>query len=140
MSFELLSDIADIKMKVSGKTLQELFKDALRGVAFYLKPEVLKSKKKNLLKEKQKIKVQAADINSLLIEFLSKILAQADIASTVFIDVSFGIFGENFLEGEMAGVKVDSFAQEIKAISYERVDINKSSTSGLYETILVFDI
>ena len=76
----------------------------------------------------------------MLIEFLSKILAQADIASTVFIDVSFGIFGENFLDGEMAGVKVDSFAQEIKAISYERVDIKKSLTSGLYETILVFDI
>lgn len=138
MPFELFSDRADVKMKVSGKTLQGLFKDALRGVAFYLKPETLKLKRKDL-KEKQKIKIQAADINSLLVEFLSKIIAQADIVNTVFVDMSLENFGENFLEGELAGVKVDALEQDIKAVSYEEVDIKKSPTSGRYETILVLD-
>lgn len=139
MPFKLISQDLGIKIIVSGKTLQGLFKDALKSVVFCLKPEVLRLKKKDL-QEKQKIKIQAADINSLLIEFLSKVIARADIASTVFVDISFASFGENFLEGETVGVKVSGFKQEIKAVSYEEVDIKKSPESGLYETILVFDI
>ena len=139
MSFKLISQDLGIKMIVSGKTLQELFRAALKSIAFCLKPEVLKLKKKDF-KERQKMKIEAADINSLLVEFLSKILAQAEITGTVFVDISFKIFGENFLEGEIAGVKMDDFEQEIKDVSYEEVDIKRSPTSGLYETVLVFDI
>lgn len=139
MPFKLISQDLDIKLIVSGKTLQDLFKSALRSVVFCLKPEILKLHKKNL-QEKQKIKIEAADINSLLIEFLSKILVQVDVGSTVFADISFAVFGENFLEGEMAGVKADDFKQEIKAVSYEEIDIKRSPISGLYETVLVFDV
>ncbi len=139
MSFELLSDITDLKMKVSGKTLQDLFRAALKSVVFYLKPEVLQLKKGEG-KLNQKIKIQTADINSLLAEFLSAVIAQTDIHSAVFTQVSFKKFGENFLEGEITGVKVSDFAKDIKAVSYTEVDIKRSPTSGRYETILVFDI
>lgn len=139
MPFELLSDIADLKMKVSGKTLQELFKDALQGVAFYLKPEVFKLKKKEF-KEKQKIKTAAADINTLLVEFLSQIIAQTDIKNMIFMQVTFAKFGENFLEGEIVGVKVDGLDKEIKAVSYNEVDIKKNPQTSFYDTTLIFDV
>lgn len=139
MPFELLADIADIKMRVSGKTLQELFKDALRGVAFYLKPETLKLKRKGE-KLSQTIKIRAADINTLLVGFLSEVVAQTDIKNMIFTQITFAKFGENFLEGEIVGVKVDDLAKEIKAVSYNEVDIKKNPQKGLYEAILVFDI
>lgn len=137
--FEILPHTADMRMRAWGKTLEELFRNALRGMASCLKAEVLELPKKEF-KEQKEIKIEAVDIHSLLIEFLSEAIAQIDILNTVFTDVSFKKFGENFLEGELHGVKVDGFEKDIKAVSYHEVDIKKNPETGVYETILVFDI
>lgn len=137
--FEILPHTADMRMRVWGKTLKDLFRAALRGVAFYLKPAALELKERSA-KIKEKIKVETVDINSLLIEFLSEVVAQSDIHNVIFISASFKKFGENFLEGEISGVKVDGFEKDIKAVSYHEVDIRKNPETGLYETMLVFDI
>lgn len=137
--FEMLPDTADIRLRVWGKTLKDLFRNALRGTAFYLRPEILDEEKK-AKKEKQEIKVEAVDINSLLIEFLSEVIALADTHSMVFSNASFTKFGENFLEGGLWGVRADGFDKDIKAISYHEVDIKKNPETGMYETILVLDI
>lgn len=139
--FEILPHTADMRMRVWGKTLEDIFRNALRAVALYLRSdieELAKSKEKRSLKEK--VKVEAVDINSLLIEFLSEVVAQSDIHNAVFLDATFKKFGENFLEGYLAGLKVDGFEKDIKAISYHEVDIKKNPKTELYETVLVFDI
>lgn len=139
--FEILPHTADMRMRVWGETLQDLFRNALRAVALYLRQdseELSKAKKKTSLK--RPIKVEAVDLNSLLIEFLSEVVAQSDIENAVFLDVSFKKFGENFLEGKLSGSKVDGFEKDIKAISYHEVDIHKNPETGRYETLLVFDI
>lgn len=137
--FEILPHTADMRIRVWGKTLEELFRAALRGMVSYWKPEALEKNKREL-KEKKEIKIAAPDLTSLLIVFLSEVIAQADILNTVFIDAIFKKFGENFLEGELRGVKVDGFDKDIKAVSYHEVDIKKNLETGMYETILVFDI
>jgi len=136
--FEILPHTADMRFRVWGKNLRELFKNAMRGVAFYLKPEI--SSLKRIKKEKHSLKIEAVDVNSLLVEFLSEIIAQSDIQNIVFTDVSFKKFGENFLEGILSGIKVDGFDKDIKAVSYHEVDIKHNQASGFFETILVFDI
>lgn len=139
--FEILPHTADMRMRVWGKTLEDIFRNALRAVALYLRSdieELAKSKEKRSLKER--VKVEAVDINSLLIEFLSEVVAQSDIHNAVFLDATFKKFGENFLEGYLAGLKVDGFEKDIKAISYHEVDIKKNPKTELYETVLVFDI
>jgi len=125
-------------MRVWGKKLQDLFLNALRGMVFYLKPEILQSKKTP--KIKQEIKITSVDINSLLIDFLSEAVAQSDIKNSVFYKSSFSEFGENFLEGVIYGSPVDGFDKEIKAVSYHEVDIKRNPETGFYETTLVFDI
>lgn len=137
--FEILPHTADMRLRVSGNVLEDLFRNALRGVASYMKPEVLERGEKEL-REVREINVEAVDINSLLIEFLSEVIAESDIHNTVFPSVSFRKFGENFLEGTLAGMKVDGFEKDIKAVSYHEVDIKKNAATGLYETVLVFDI
>lgn len=137
--FEFLSHTADVRMKVWGSTIQELFQNALKGVSFYLKSSLAPSAN-NTQKEKTSVSVEAVDVNSLLVEFLSEVIARSDIENTVFIDVSFENFGENFLEGKLSGARVDGFDNEIKAISYHEVDIKKNPETGFFETVLVFDV
>lgn len=137
--FEILPRTADIRMKVWGQTLQELFSNALRGIASYLKEDVFLPEQKDR-KEKHALKIEAVDINSLLIDFLSEVIALSDIKNAIFTEVSFKEFGENFLEGTLLGVKTDGFDKDLKAVSYHEVDIKRNPQSGLLETILVFDI
>jgi SHS2 domain-containing protein len=139
--FEILSHTADIRMKVWGNTLKELFRNAVRGVAWFLRSdleELAKSKEKSSVRHM--INVEAVDLNSLLIEFLSEVIAQSDIHNSVFLDAAFKKFGENFLEGRLTGLKVDGFEKDIKAVSYHEVDIKKNPERGTYETMLVFDV
>lgn len=136
--FEFLPHTADTRMRVWGRTLKELFRNALLGLVFYIKPDVLKSSGKP--SEKQKIKIEAVDITSLLVEFLSQVVALSDIHNSVFTKIVFRELGDNFLEGEIQGIAVGGFDKEIKAVSYHEVDVRKDSQTGLYETMLVFDI
>lgn len=137
--FEILPHTADMRMRVWGKTIKDLFRNALTGMAFYLAPEI-EAMAQGGKKVKQAIRVEAVDINSLLIEFLSEAIAQSDIQNVIFTAATFQEFGENFLQGEISGVAVEGFEKDIKAVSYHEVDIKKNPETGLFETVLVFDI
>ena len=67
-----------IHVKAWGKTVKELFRNALRGTAVFLKPAVLLTAEKTK-KVKHVIRVEAVDINTLLIAFMSKVIALSDI-------------------------------------------------------------
>lgn len=136
--FEFLSHTADVRMRVWGRTIQELFQNALRGVSFYLKSSP--PRENSVKKERVRVSLEAVDVNSLLIEFLSEVIARSDIENMVFTDVSFENFGENFLTGEFSGMRIDGFDNEIKAVSYHEVDIKKNPETGFFETLLVLDI
>lgn len=136
--FAVLPHTADMRLKVWGKTVKELFVNALKGVAFYMRPDAAELGKK-AKKISRAIALEAVDINSLLIEFLSFAVAQTDIQSAVFVSATFKKLGENFLEGELIGFPVDGFEKDIKAVSYHEVDIKKNPATGRYETVLVFD-
>ena len=137
--FELISNATGIQMKAWGKTVKELFRNALRGTAMFLKPTGLAAAEK-AKKIKHAIRVEAIDINTLLIEFVSHVLALSDIHNMIFTNIIFKTIGENFLEAELFGIATDGFDQEIKAVSYHDIDIKRNQTSGLYETTLVFDV
>ena len=137
--FEILPNTADVRLRVWGKKLEELFRAALRGVTSYLKPQALSLKKRELT-ERCEVAIDAVDIHSLLIEFLSNIVARSASENAIFPEIRFKEFGENFLKGELWGAKVDGFASDIKAVSYQEVDIKKNPETGFYETVLVFEV
>ncbi|MBI2122436.1 MAG: archease [Candidatus Sungbacteria bacterium] len=137
--FEILEDVSGPKMRVWGNSIKDLFLNALSGVAVFVKPEILENEKKEK-PIRQKIEVKAVDLNSLLVEFLSESLTQSDIHGALFHTASFKDFGDNFLKGTLSGFKTGEFANDIKAISDSEVDIKKNLETGMYETILVFDV
>ena len=137
--FEIIPENGIVKMRVWGKTLEELFGNSIKGVASYLVESSGESAHAGA-PQKHAIRIEAVDIHSLLVDCLSEIIAQSDIYTCVFPDISFGQFGENFLEGEISGIPVEHFDNEIKAVSYQEVDIKKNSSTGNFETTLVFEV
>ena len=73
-------------------------------------------------------------------EFLSEVIAKSDIKNVVFTNCEFEKMGENFLKASLKGIAVSGFDKDIKAVSYNEVDIKKNSEKGTYETIIVFDV
>ena len=137
--YEFIPDAQDVRLTAWGKTLRELFRNALRGMAVYLHQGVFDAARA-AEKQRHKIKVEAVDINTLLVAFLSEVIARTDIHNVVFVNAAFKTFGENFLEGDLTGVKVDSIEKEIKAVSYEDVNVSHNKETGLYEAVLVFEV
>ena len=144
--FEILPHTADVRLKVFGKTKEELFKNAMLGMA-----KILAKSPKSKLKIKnfppkadqplvEKLKIKSPDINSLLVDFLSEVLYQSQINHAVFKEVNFSNFKETELEAEISGFKIGEFDNDIKAVTYHELEIKKSPAKGFFETIIVFDI
>ncbi len=134
--FEIFPRGTDVQLRVKGKTLQELFRNAVKGVASYLHPHA--SPVRTL--EAYPIKVEAVDINSLLVEFLSEIISRSDMDSLLFTDAKLENFGENFLEGELSGTDLDEMEHSVQSVSYQDVDIKKNPESGLYEAAVILEV
>lgn len=137
--FEILPDGFGVRMRVRGKTVRELFRNALLGVTSYMSPGMAAHAKSDR-REHEEIAIDTVDINSLLVDFLSRVVARSDMRNTVFTGVTFKKFGENFLSGQLTGVATDRFENEIRAISYSDVDIRKNPKTGLYETMLTLEV
>ncbi len=133
--FKILPHTADVRLKVIGKTKEELFKNALAGMA-----KILKKTAKEKKPIKTKINIQSPDINSLLVDFLSEVLYQSQINHVIYGEVKFSKFSDNELETEIFGFKIDEFDEDIKAVTYHELNIKKSPANDFFETIVIFDI
>ncbi len=138
-NYKILAHPADVKVQALGKTKEELFLNAMRGMSAVLK---VKSKK---LEVKRKISVKSLDLNALLVDFLSEVLYLSQVNKEVYDDVKFKKFspstssGQTILEAELFGNKIESFGEDIKAVTYHGLEIKKNK-KGLYETTVLFDI
>ncbi|KKW20037.1 MAG: hypothetical protein UY61_C0046G0003 [Candidatus Adlerbacteria bacterium GW2011_GWC1_50_9] len=137
--FEIIPQDGTVKMRVWGKTLEGLFQNSVKGIASYLVEGAGESALAGA-EQKHAIRIEAVDIHSLLVDCLSEIVAQSDIYNCVFPSIAFGKFGENFLEGEISGIPVEHFDNEIKAVSYQEVDVKKNPSTGYFETTLVLEV
>jgi SHS2 domain-containing protein len=138
--YEVLEHPAELRLRVYGKTLEELFKNAVLAMARILsrrggtKSEL---KVKNSKCKIELLKIESLDINSLLVDFLSEILARSQINKCVYY-VSSSKIQDSRLEAELVALPRERFKEDIKAVTYEDLDIKKINDT--YQTDLVFDI
>lgn len=132
--FEFLPHTADFRIRSSGKTLEELFQNALRGMAFYMKEEALDQTPM----VERSFKVSASDKTALLVDFLSKALTLADANREVYSGAKFEEFSETHLKGAFRGTPVGAFDKDIKAATYHGAEIKKTAQG--YEVTIVYDI
>lgn len=132
--FEILPHPSDVRVRAFGKTKEELFLNAMRGMNAVLKPQI-KSQKSKI---KNKISVKSLDLNSLLVDFLSEVLYLIQTNKEIYNNIKFTHFEDNKLEGELIGNKIESFGEDIKAVTYHGLKIERKN--NLYEATILFDI
>lgn len=138
MPYEIIEHTADIKIRVWGDSLENLFSEALIAMMKIVKITT-KLPIDNLVVMEREIRIEAPDVTALLVDFLSEALALSQTNKEVYTEVKFNRFSETELEALPRGVKVDDFSEDIKAVTYHEAEV-KQNEKGEWETILVFDI
>ena len=135
--FHVVADDGEVTLKAWGHTLEELFLQSLCGMSSLVSEHALKSSSKGR-RVKEEITIQAVDVNSMLVEFLSEAASRITMGGIVFVGAEFGEFGEDFLSGTLEGVQVDELAREVHAVIDDSVDVKKNPDTGYFETMIGF--
>jgi len=129
--FYEISHTADVALGVIGPTLESLFLYAAKG--FYSLVEIVADNRK---KEHYEIDLLEINIESLLVSFLSELLFFLE--KSVFMSEIEVTIHDNKLNASLIGSPVISMQHEIKAVTYNDLEIN--FIDGMYATTIVFDI
>jgi SHS2 domain-containing protein len=141
MRYEILEHTADLKIRIFGKTKEELFLNALLAMAELMKPELEKG-----MKAKREIKVKSADLPALLVDFLNEALYLSQSNKEVYNGIEFNKFfdpsadsGQAEIEGIVSGGKAVRFGEDIKAVTHHNLEVRQKD-DGSWEAIILFDI
>lgn len=134
-----MSHTADLRLRVFGKNEEELFSNALQALAVVIKKDAKRLFRKKTRASYEKIKVKGQGWNELLINFLNDIIAQSNINKKIYPRVNFLKFSPAALEANLLSVPVESFDEDVKAVTYHGGEIVKND-EGFLETTLTLDI
>ena len=138
-SHHFLPHVADVRLKAEGDSLEELFTAALEGMNNLIKTSSCPAKKEDDQQLKEKIEISSVDATSLLIDFLSEVLTYSQVNKAIYCRVKFEKLTNNFLSATIFGNRVDTFDEDIKAVTYHEAEIKKDE-KGIFSTIIIFDI
>jgi len=146
MKYEILEHRADIKIKIFGETLKELFRNAVWAMASILyknfPPEAGQPLAEKLTKT---LVTKSADREILLADFLNDILGESQINQAVYPEVKFIEFypepveGSARLKAEISGYPIERFDEDIKAVTYHDLSIRENK-EGIWEATILFDV
>jgi len=143
--FELLPHTADIKLRVYGASLEELFRHALQGMFQSISPqsEYCVEKQDRLVCQKltrqHEVEVRSADQELLLVDFLSEALYLSDIHNEAYFDLDIHTLTHEHVKATVKGVPITGFeVVEIKAVTYN--DLKVEYKDGIWQADVVFDI
>jgi len=132
--FEILEHKADLKIRVFGKTKEELFENAMIGMFEAAKYETTK----RLTTKRLTTKIKSVDLLSLLVDFLSEILYLVETKKLVFEKVEFKKFKENEIDAILIGRPLKRIGVHIKGITYH--DLKILQKNGNFKAEILFDI
>ena len=135
MSFEELEHTADIRIRVRGATLEDLFSEAARALMAIIYKNISPG---NI---RRHIEVDADDTPSLIREFLSEILFVSEVEEMVITGADIHIAGNHLtanLTGEPFSTMKHCGGREVKGISYSDLTIRHEEDSYILEVI--FDV
>lgn len=135
MPYKILGHTADIRLSVEGRDLEEIFKDALKGMVFIAGPREPEDSKKT----KRRIRISAGDRTALLIDFLNEVLFGMEKNYEFYTDVDFKELSPIKLAAELKARPAIRFERNIKAVTYHEAEITENE-SGFLSTTIVFDI
>jgi len=135
MSFIEVSHTADVKIRARAPTLETLFSDACDALMLVM----YGSSRKGTIKKE--ITITSADIDSLLLDFLSEVLFVSEVEGMVFSKADVKIDGLNLyaeLKGEPFNRKRHAKGTEVKGISYSGLSIRHDANGFMVD--ILFDV
>lgn len=135
MPYKILKHTADIRVLIEGNSFEELFSDALAALMDILRPGAGVQKKI----KKREIAVRSEDETTILVDFLNEVLFNAYNHKEAYDKVDFRSLKENSLEATLYGRAVQSFGEDVKAVTYHEAEVKKDN-KGKWRTYLVLDV
>jgi len=135
--YRIIPHVADVRLRIEGDTLSELFLAGLEGMSQIIKQDFCANNKTFLLE--RNISIVASDTTSLLVDFLSEALTYSYVERAIFCEAVFDKLTPIGLKAVIFGKKVNYFNEDIKAVTYHEANIVKNKKGNL-ETVIVFDI
>jgi len=131
--YEILQHTADVRLRVTASSLQELFADALRGLMAVMHGAPVAGGE-----ETESIELDSIDLTALLVDFLNEALVRAVVSRRGYTGASFASLGETHLSATLTSVPAASFDEEVKAVTYHEAEVRRSGEG--WTTMLVLDI
>ncbi|MEK6727949.1 MAG: archease [Candidatus Omnitrophota bacterium] len=136
-TFEILEHTADLKVRVRGNGLDDLFKNA--GLAIFqisAERQITKDKKKH----KFSISQNAQNLEELFVNWLNELLSLSAAKEVIFEDIKINKLNEKELEAAAAGSDIINFKvnTEIKAATYHELKIEKIDYR--WQAEVIFDV
>lgn len=132
--FEILEHKADLKIRVFGRTKEDLFKNAVLAMTSGLRPKI-----KNQRAKIKNIKIESTNLETLLVDFLSEVLYLTQVNKEVYNNVAFLQFADSALEAELQGEKIERFSEDIKAVTYHGLELRQTE-NGIWQATILFDV
>ena len=133
--FEVLEHRADLKIKVFGQDLAELFVNAGLAIA---EQQSLEAKNQSLEKEEwESVEINSLDLNSLLVDWLNEILSRSDLNHKIYFNFKIEKLSEKHCRAKIAGQKVVQKEIDIKAATYHGLEVKKVDEH--WQAIIIFD-
>jgi SHS2 domain-containing protein len=132
--YEFISHTAEVGLRLTADNPLELFRAALEGMAEWLKPGLPRE-----VEFRRDLRVDSALAQTLLVDFLVDALTRSQVERAVFFDAEFGLIEDTRVEATLLGRRVESFDDDIKAITYHGAGFRRNG-DGQYETEVIFDI
>ena len=113
--FEQLSHTADIKIRAYGKTIEQVFRNALVGMFQVIGPQAkgCRVQQERLvcdqLPEHHTVDVRARDRELLLVDFLSEALYLSDLHNQAYLDAEIHEMSDNHERATLHGVTIEGF-------------------------------
>lgn len=137
MKIEYLPHTADIRMKIEGESLEELFQAGLLGMSRILNEQGCGKAKQ--LSKRAVISITAPDLTCLIVDFLSEVLSISFTEKALFCKMEDVKISKNEVSVTLWGTEMTALDEEIKAVTYHEAQVDRNA-SNKWETRIVFDI
>ena len=134
MPYKINEHIADIRIAVRGRNLEQLFTDAFLGMMYILKPV----QKFSPGKKEREISLEAIDTTALLVDFLNEALFLAVANMESYTHIIFYKIQPTSLRAKLFGVSSESFKRDMGALTYHEAEV-KQVENGAWETTIIFN-
>lgn len=133
--YDLIEHTADVGLKAYGKNISEAFENAAKGMF-----DIITDSSKIASIGQYDIKLEAPDLEQLLVDWLSELLFLNSAKNLVFGSFKVKI-NDNHLSAEVLGEEYDKskhkMGVEIKAVTYHMLEVNNKKP---YYAQVLFDI